>query len=257
MRIFSLASLMVSSFLFVCSPQPVGECQNQNKNIRQDMRILLIGGGKISKEIRDKFVELSGGEDARIVVIPSANNSPCIPSHVSAWSDYNFSSLKVLHFSSVDDANDLRFCKIIKEATGIWFSGGDQSCLSDLLKNTKAEKELKALASRGVIMAGTSAGASFFSEVMISGNHSCGHGLGLLENIMVDQHFDTRERLGRLQRFLQQKPDQIGLGIDESTAVLMVGSECTVMGKRGASLCEERSVKYYKAGQNFRIFSLR
>jgi len=125
-------------------------------------------------------------------------------------------------------------------------SGGDQARLAEAYHGTAVEKELRNLYARGGVIGGTSAGASAMSSLMIvSGNPEAevGEGLGLLDYAVIDQHFQNRNRLHRLQGVLEKHPTYVGLGIDEETAVVVQGNKATVLGKANVRVCLPPSVQ--------------
>jgi cyanophycinase len=164
-----------------------------------------------------------------------------------------------LHTRKAAEANDLRFVKPLTEATGVWLAGGDQSRLVAPYRGSLVERELHRLLARGGVVGGTSAGASAMSRLMIVGGNplaQMGAGFGLLPNVVVDQHFHNRNRLPRLLGVLARHPQYVGLGIDEQTAVVMHGSQATVLGKANVRLClpgagkKPAQVRVLKAGDH-------
>src|SRR5262249_25462749 len=155
-------------------------------------------------------------------------------------------SVVLLHTMDRDKANDPAFVKPLTEATGVWLSGGDQSRLIDAYHGTAVEKELRKVMQRGGVIGGTAAGARALSAVMIvSGNPDAkvGPGLGLLSDVVIDQHFQNRNRLKRLQGILAKHTTYLGLGIDEETAVVVEGHTGTVMGNANVRVCVPPTVR--------------
>lgn len=228
--------------------------------------LVIVGGGLMPETIRDRFLELGGGEKARLVVIPTASPrvDRGIESHGSYayWSplakDNRVSSISFLHTRKREEADDPKFVKPLQEASAVWFSGGDQELLTAAYKNTAVEREIRAVYERGGVVGGTSAGAAVMSEVMIRyGNPiaEVGTGFGFVPtNLIIDQHFYERNRLPRLLGVLAKHPKHVGLGIDERTAVEVHGQKVTVLGQRNVRLClpdpspEKAKVKILAAG---------
>jgi cyanophycinase len=137
----------------------------------------------------------------------------------------------VLNISTREEANDSRAIKCIDEATGIFFTGGDQLRITSLLGGTGVYEKLHEAYKRGVVIAGTSAGASVMSSTMIVEGDSeraphkntlkMAPGMGLINGVVVDQHFAQRGRLGRLLTAVAQNPYVLGIGIDEDTAMVV------------------------------------
>jgi len=197
--------------------------------------IVPIGGAE--DQIKDpgilkRFVDLSGGRRARIAVIPTASEREDTGRRYERiFKDLGARSVKSFEFASRADAEDDEAVGDLKEASGIFLSGGNQLRLSTLLGGTLAAKALRRANAAGVPVAGTSAGAAFLSEHMIAfgdegatpraGMVTLAPGLGLTNRVIVDQHFRQRDRLGRLLAALAYNPFAIGLGLDEDTAVFL------------------------------------
>jgi cyanophycinase len=190
--------------------------------------LMLCGGGRLPDEILDRFVELAGGRRARIVVIPTANPAPeeAAGRAVELWRARRVGAVHVLHTRSRATADDPDFVRPLTEATGVWLVGGRQSRLAEVYVETAVERQLKAVLDRGGVVAGTSAGASAMTRVMIAGGRtepSLGRGLDLVPGAVVDQHFLRRNRTKRLFAALARHDDLIGFGIDEGTALVIHG----------------------------------
>lgn len=189
--------------------------------------LMICGGGKIPDSLRDRFVELAGGSSARIVVIPSGHmqaDGPVGELTLAPWRSRKLGSLRLLHAHSRVEANDPSFLRPLAEATGVWISGGSQTRLVDTYLGTGFERALSDLLGRGGVIGGSSAGAAVMTRVMISGGRAeakLAQGFDLLQGAVVDQHFLKRNRLKRLLGVVRDRPDLIGLGIDEQTAVVV------------------------------------
>jgi cyanophycinase len=192
--------------------------------------LLLHGGGKMDKRVRETFVELAGGPQAKIVIVPSAS-AEIMPDEelLKNWQDFSVTSLKLLHATSREQADTEEFQTALQEATGVWFNGGDQERLEALYVGTRFEKELLKVIDRGGIVGGSSAGAAIASKVMISRGEQR-QGFDLLPESIVDQHFTKRNRESRLLSMLERHPNRIGFGIDEDTALLVRGRRLVVLG---------------------------
>jgi cyanophycinase len=198
---------------------------------------LMIIGGAEDKEgdctILKKLVDLAGRRDANIVIMTVASEYPerIGNEYTHIFKRLGVENINAIHIHSRQDANYDEFVGRIEKASCIFFTGGDQLRITSLLGGTKAEEILKKAYYRGVVIAGTSAGASVMSETMItSGNDDdapkkctlkMAPGLGLLKDVVVDQHFAQRGRIGRLLTAIAQNPHMLGLGLDEDTAVII------------------------------------
>jgi cyanophycinase len=218
---------------------------------------VLVGGGTLPDSIRQCFLGLAGGKNAHIVVIPSASALADAPVQSYAfWKTADVKSVRVLHTTNRSEADDPRFYGLLRGATGVWISGGDQSRLAAIYGGTRVERELVNVIKRGGVVGGTSAGASIVSEVMMADAGKAGKGFGLLLNAVIDQHFTKRGRLPRLLAVLQSHQGQMGIGIDEETAVVIQGGEVTVLGHKTVTVAVPHSprpnVRVYHAGSHFK-----
>jgi cyanophycinase len=218
--------------------------------------LILVGGGHLPDSIRHRFLELAGGKQARIVIIPSASALPNAPAQSLAfWKTAPVKSVRILHTTCRGEADEPAFYGQLRDATGVWMSGGDQSRLSSIYGNTGVERELSKLLQRGGVIGGTSAGASVVSTVMVAGPGKVGKGFGLLAHTIVDQHFSNRGRLPRLLGLLKSHPTEVGIGIDEETAVIIRGGDVSVLGNGTVTVARPDSsrlaVKVYPCGSRF------
>lgn len=197
--------------------------------------IIPIGGAedKISdRVILRKFIDLSGGDEARIAIIPTASE---LNSTGGRYEEV-FRSLGVrdaveLPYKTRKDTERADWLALLRQATGIFITGGNQLRLSTILGGTEVTQTMRRRNARGVHIAGTSAGAAFVSEHMIAGGKGgstprggqvvLAPGLGLTNRIIVDQHFRQRDRLGRLLAAIAYNPFAIGVGLDENTSAFI------------------------------------
>jgi cyanophycinase len=205
--------------------------------------LLIAGGGALPDAVMDRFVEIAGGDKARVVVIPTASQRADDEKQTQAilerWKERIKGDVQILHTRSREEADQAEFVAPLQSATAVWFVGGQQSRIAAAYLGTRTEKELLAVLERGGIIGGTSAGAAIQSRVMIaSGNPvpTIATGFDLLPSAIVDQHFLVRERMPRLKRALKQHPTCFGLGIDEQTAVLVQGRRLRVLGESTATV---------------------
>jgi cyanophycinase len=204
--------------------------------------LIVIGGGRLSADIIKEFYELSGGESAKIVVIPTANvrNNLIDSTRIrNTFKRYGFSNISILHTSNPKEANKDAFIQPIKEATGIYFLGGRQWRIADGFLNTKAHQEMFNLLDRGGVIAGSSAGATIQGSYLargdtknnqiMMGDHE--EGLGFITNIAIDQHVIARNRQFDMFEILKNRPELLGISIDESTAIVVKGDTFKVIGE--------------------------
>jgi cyanophycinase len=189
--------------------------------------LVIVGGGKVTDEVRDRFVSLAGGKTANIVVIPTGHRwaaTPQAETLLERWKSVDIASVRLLHARTRQEADTPEFVRPLKEATGVWISGGVQTALAEAYRGTEVERQLVALLDRGGVIGGTSAGAAVMSRVMIAGGRGearLGEGLNLLPGVVLDQHFIKRNRMNRLQEVVRTHPDLLGIGVDESTALVV------------------------------------
>ncbi len=199
--------------------------------------LVICGGGELHASLFAEFLERAGGDEAHLVVIPTASRKPekLDPETIRAtWRVRGARSLAVLHTRSRKEANRESFVAPLKRATGVWLGGGVQSRLADAYVGTAVERELYALHARGGVIGGTSAGAAIQSRTMITGGNpdaKIGLGFDLLRGSVIDQHFLKRNRKRRLTGVLRNHPGLVGFGIDEGTALIVTGRRLRVLGE--------------------------
>lgn len=211
--------------------------------------LIISGGGRLPPEIRRRFVELAGGVSSRIVVIPAfAADEKEQAGLLDVWRSFGATQVRVLQADSHEAADRPEFSEPIKAATGVWLSGGQQEWLATRYAGSHVESELQQLVKRGGVIGGSSAGAAVMSKVMIEqglDTATLGVGLDLLPNAVIDQHFLKRSRLNRLLRVLETRPELIGFGIDEGTALVVQVSKgrLAVLGDSYVMVCLPKTDK--------------
>ncbi len=200
-------------------------------NVRPRGHLVLIGGGSKPPVAMEKFVELAGGDDAPIVVFPTASTEPDTPDYYLDLfrESYGCTDVLVAPVATREDAMDEELAVRVAAADGIFFGGGDQRRITQALLGTPVGAAVKAAFVRGAVVGGTSAGTACQSGLMITGdgdfsvltadNVELWPGLGLFEGVIVDQHFVARRRSNRLISVVLEHPELLGVGIDEATAV--------------------------------------
>lgn len=199
--------------------------------------LVIAGGGGLPREIQQRFVELGGGEQAKVVVVTTASiyaGTEEMDARMGSWRELKLASLDVLHTRSREEANDPAFYRPLENATAVWFIGGNQNSVTDAYLGTRTEAKFHDVLRRGGVIGGTSAGAAIMSRVMISGGKDddvhLKSGFGFAPGLIVDQHFKKRNRQARLVTALSQWPGHIGMGIDEATALVIRGDSAEVIG---------------------------
>lgn len=197
---------------------------------------MIIGGAedKLRKRtILKDFVIASGGSEARIVVIPTASSlGPEITEVYEAlFTKLGCAEVRSARPETREEAHDTALVQLLDEATGIFMTGGNQLKLSGAVCGTPFGDAIVAAHERGAVVAGTSAGASIQSSHMVAFGvggatpkqrmTQVAAGLGLLHSTVIDQHFDQRNRYGRLLMIVSQSPQLLGIGVDEDTAAVV------------------------------------
>ncbi|GAA2704845.1 cyanophycinase [Actinoplanes palleronii] len=211
---------------------------------------LLIMGGAAGPELLVRFVELAGGVAARIVVIATASEQPetAEAHYVDAFTSRGAGRVRALRLATRADANAPAAATALRDATGIFFTGGDQERITSVLGGTATDSLLQELVASGaVLLGGTSAGAAMMSATMIVGGDGpgvtaasvrTGPGLEFLPGVLIDQHFAQRGRLNRLLSAVARYPHELGLGIDEDTAILTDGDRFEVLGSGAVTVVD-------------------
>ena len=197
--------------------------------------IIPIGGAEdkdANPSILQRFVELCGGSEADIVVIPTASRLKDTGTrYEELFRGMGVAQVEVLDFDTRRDCQEEGRLARLARASGIFFTGGNQLRLSTILGGTHVARTIRLRNAQGVTVAGTSAGAGFLSEHMIAfgaegsspraSSVRLAPGLGLTNRFVIDQHFRQRDRLGRLTAALAYNPFAIGIGLDEDTAAFI------------------------------------
>ena len=197
--------------------------------------IIPIGGAEdkdANPSILQRFVELCGGSEADIVVIPTASRlKDTGPRYEELFRGMGVAQVEVLDFDTRRDCQEEGRLARLARASGIFFTGGNQLRLSTILGGTHVARTIRLRNAQGVTVAGTRAGAGFLSEPMTAfgsegsspraSSVRLAPGLGLTNRFVIDQHFRQRDRLGRLTAALAYNPFAIGIGLDEDTAAFI------------------------------------
>lgn len=200
---------------------------------------LVIIGGVHTQETSKKFIELAGGENARIIIIPNAGSSPVYNSelHKKEFQELGAKAEYLLFTRETADADSN--LKKMDWANAVYFLGGDQSDLTSDMLGTKLLQKVYDIYNNGGVIGGSSAGAAVQSEIMITGNEllnkdsssafvsiqkgniETAKGFGFIKSAIIDQHFLKRKRHNRLITLMCEHPNLLGIAIDEATAVVV------------------------------------
>lgn len=221
--------------------------------------IIAIGGAEEklnNPEILDRFIEVCGGKNARIGIIPTASElEDTGRNYEKLFRKIGVKHAKVLPFITREDCQNGVDVDYINKCDGVFMTGGNQLRLSTTLGGTKVAQLIRRRNAEGMHVAGTSAGAAFMPEHMIaSGSEgsipspdmvTLAPGLGLTNAFIIDQHFRQRDRLGRLLTALAYNPFAVGIGLDEDTAAFIrPGDELEVVGSGGITIIDPTDLSY-------------
>ena len=217
-------------------------------------------GGAENKEndrrILQRFVRVSGGEEADIVVIPTASRvHETGARYQQLFGELGAARVAVMDFDTRRDCQERGRLRRLEAASGIFFTGGNQLRLTTLLGGTPVARLIRMRNAHGVTVGGTSAGASILSEHMIAGGDEgssviagsvrLAPGLGLTNRFIIDQHFRERDRLGRLLTAIAYNPFAVGIGLDEDTAAFIApGGRLEVEGTGGVTIVDPGEVSF-------------
>lgn len=227
---------------------------------KQNAGALVIIGGAEDKtgalEVLTRFVTLAGGTQARIVVIAVASEFPqeTAASYVDVFTRLGAQSVRRLAISHRGHANSPHAVEAIERATGVFFTGGNQVRITNLLGGTKLDTALHRRHEEGLVLAGTSAGAAMMSSVMIIGGLTenifrvgiveLSAGMEFITGVLIDQHFEQRGRLRRLLSAVAQHPHDIGLGIDENSAAVVRDGILEVVGENTVTVIDAGELSF-------------
>jgi cyanophycinase len=203
--------------------------------------LVIIGGGGTPRDVLKRFIELAGGRDAQFVVFPTAMPDPIDigleSSFLKRAGVKHVTVLPAREEKEVDSAENL---EILKKATGVWFGGGRQWRFVDAYEGTKTAELLRDVLRRGGVIGGSSAGATIQGDYLVRGSpfgpqammcEGYERGLCFLPGVAIDQHFTARDRFADMTSLMEKYPQFLGIGIDESTALIVQGHTAEIMGK--------------------------
>lgn len=227
-----------------------GEKPNTEKENVSKGKLFIIGGGSRPPSMIEKLVEISEiNKKGYGIILPMSSAEPDSAVYYAKlqFTDLGINNITGINFSK-DKPSTQQQLDSLKNASMIYISGGDQNKFMDIVLNTPIEAAIKEAYKNGSIIAGTSAGAAVMSKRMITGNElkhqeyeetfrhiesdniEISEGLGLIETAIIDQHFVKRSRYNRLLSAVIEYPEVLGIGIDESTAIIVEGDSAEVIG---------------------------
>jgi len=211
-----------------------------SNNIFTKGHLVIIGGGDKPDYMIRKIVELAGGENSKIVIVPMASAEPVETAVYQRDQFIEYGAADVSYiYCSREKAETDSVLSLLDNVTGVFFSGGDQNRLTAVLLNTKFLSKIIDIYENGGVISGTSAGAAVMSKIMITGdelkhpdleqafitiekeNIKSTEGFGFIDDAIIDQHFVNRKRYNRLISLVLENPDLVGIGIDEATSIIL------------------------------------
>ena len=227
--------LKLSAFLcaFVLQSQTTGP---------EKGHLVVVGGAMKSEAIVKEFIDLAGGLDAPIVVIPTAAGRSTYSQDAGLagrLKKMGATNVTVLHTNDKEEANSKEFTKPLLEAKGVWFGGGRQWRLVDAYANTLTETLIQKVLERGGVVGGSSAGATIQGSFLARGDTKTNQimmgdhqeGFAYIKNVAIDQHVLARNRQFDMYEIVAAHPELLGLGIDENTAIVVSGNSFKVIGE--------------------------
>ena len=233
--------------------------------------LVIMGGGDETADIINAFAQAAGGKGGIVGIIPTANANP--ERSIKGWkTEFDKAGLVSVSIDvrRREDSSLPEMLEAAKKCTGFWFSGGDQNRVREKIVGTPLQKLILDRYREGAAVGGTSAGAAIMSRIMIEGEdrfgklslaefgpgaYRTGEGMGFLpEHVIVDQHFLRRGRQNRLFSMAMEHPGHLGIGIDESTALVVKGGRATVVGDRAVMVFDPQGMTL--KGASFRNLTI-
>lgn len=270
-RVKGMAAAALFAAVVACTPGGGAAAGPAPEGVRG--HLLIVGGGRQPPELVARFVELAGGRGrARIAVLPMASGEPEASGREKAEELRGLGAETLVLQLTREQAMTDSAARLLEGVTGIWFTGGDQSRVTPVLRGSPVLQAIRDRWRAGAVVGGTSAGAAVMPDSMLTGNQfrpgvdTAGYygdefpdisrgtiqvvaGLGFLPGTIIDQHFIRRERHNRLLAAVLERPALIGVGIDESTAI-EVGPDgrWTVRGSGAVVIYDARRARITSAG---------
>ncbi|MBP2636770.1 MAG: cphB [Firmicutes bacterium] len=242
--------------------------KDQTNNGKEAGSLLIIGGHEDKSGeclILRRFIDMAGGRDSRIVIVATATDQPRLVGNEyrDLFSDLGAAVVAVMAVNDRETANQREQADLIKQATGIFFTGGDQLRITSILGGSAVDAAIRTVLAQGAVIGGTSAGAAIMSETMIVAGNSndtpkkssliMAQGMGFLSEGVVDQHFAQRGRINRLLEAVAQNPHVLGIGIDEDTALIVgPGRMCEVIGSQTVTILDGKNIIYSNISESNR-----
>ena len=233
-----LLLITVTIFLFVTN---VKAQSTNNPYFNYKGKLIIIGGGTIPDSLFEFFAAHCGGKDQLVVYIPTATSDEKYiqeGGHLVKFTSRGFTNLSTIHTRDKAKADVPENIALMRKAKGIFFGGGDQDLIAAAYGNTQLYKEMLALLDRGGVIMGTSAGATIMGALLVGGDarkdltksFPFQPAFSFMQNVDIDQHVLVRNRQFDLIPVIEKYPTHLGVGIDESTAIIVEGNQFKVWG---------------------------
>jgi cyanophycinase len=238
--------------LYAYLSQPAAAFQEVTEYGPQKGSLVLAGGGTLEDTgILEKFIELAGGPNAKLVIVPTASGNRTEEGAVrpydgddvvAEWVKRGIRNVKMLHTHDPKVADTEEFVRTLRDASGVWFNGGRQWNIVDSYANTLTYREFHNVLARGGVIGGSSAGATIQGQYLVRGDTSGPNvmmtaepnhqdGFRFLRKSAIDQHINTRNRWDDLIPVIQKFPTLLGIGLSEGTAIVVTADKFEVIGK--------------------------
>ena len=227
--------------MILCSAIFTTVIAQENPFYNKKGKLIIIGGGAIPDSLFSFFANYCGGKDQPVVYIPTATTDEAYiqnGEHLLKFTSRGFNNLSTIHTRNKKEADDPKNIALLRNAKGLYFGGGDQQLIADAYAGTKLYDEMIALLDRGGVIMGTSAGATIMGSLMIGGDarndiskkYTLNPAFSFMTNTALDQHVLARNRQFDLIPVIEHYPGTLGIGIDESTAIIVEAGQFRVWG---------------------------
>ena len=243
-----IIALTVTVFLFILN---INAQTPSNPYFNYKGKLIIIGGGSIPDSLFEFFAAHCGGKDQPIVYIPTATDDEEFiqkGEHLIKFTSRGFTNLSTIHTRNKKEADDPKNIALMRNAKGLFFGGGDQQLIADAYAGTKLYDEFIALLDRGGVIMGTSAGATIMGSLMVGGDarddiskkYAFNPAFSFMTNTALDQHVLARNRQFDLISVVEYYPGTLGIGMDESTAIIVEAGKFKVWGNSYAMLYDPK-----------------
>jgi cyanophycinase len=235
------SSLIVFLFFSTALIAQTSTATTSNPFFNSKGKLIIIGGGTIPDSLFTFFANYIGGKDQPIVYIPTATDDEAFiqkKEHLIKFTSRGFTNLYTIHTRNKKEVDDPKNIALMRNAKGLFFGGGDQDLIAAAYGGTQLYEEFIALLNRGGVIMGTSAGATIMGSLLIGGDarndltkiNSFKPAFSFMTNTAIDQHVLARNRQFDLIPVIQQYPNTLGVGLDESTAMIVEAGKFKIWG---------------------------